>query len=364
MIEVRAPRVNANDDMATLAAWHAPAWKEVRPGEPICSIETTKASVEIEADAAGFVYPAVESGASVRVGEVLAWIFPEKSEALLETARRAAAPIAADGVIVSAKARQLMDAHGLTLADFPGAAVVSTKDVEAVAAARAGVAGISKADVIAGLDVGEDALLIWGGGYQGLVVLDVLIETGAFRPVAVIDRNLAEAELMGAPVFRPEHAEALYARGLRKAHVCIGSAADKLEVAETLKRIGFTLATIVHPSAVLSPSARLGEGVFVGPQALVGMETVIDDLCQLNNAASVAHHSHIGRGTQVSDGARIGGIVRIGEGCLVGIGTVVNSRVTVGDWCTLVSGVTIYDDVEGRTIVRADGTRIRSGKAS
>lgn len=352
-MEVLVPRANANDDDATLVALHATPWQTVKAGDLLASLETTKASIDVEAEVTGFFYPAAKVGETIRVGVVLGWVFPEKSQTLLDAALCKQPLTAEASIIISSKARGLMQARGLTESDFSGQSAISVRDVEAKSDRPRGLAALN--DIV----TGDDAVVIWGGGYQGQVVLDILSETGGRRAVAVIDRDLQKKDVMGVPVFRPTELENLRGRGLKNAHVCISDAAAKMEVAGVLKAAGFQLINVIHPSATLSSRATLGENVFVGPQALVGVASEIGDLCQINNAASIAHHTKLERAVAVSDGARIGGLVQIGEGTLVGIGTVINSRIAVGRNCVLVSGITIYSNVPDGTVVRADGTRAR-----
>jgi UDP-perosamine 4-acetyltransferase len=195
--------------------------------------------------------------------------------------------------------------------------------------------------LIDGLVIDDRSILIWGAGFQSTIALDALSEANGYRAIVLVDQSPQSARATGIPVLAPSCLPMLYDRGLRKAHICIGSPKVKIEVAGKLKEAGFSFVNIIHPSAVVSKSASLGEGVFVGPQVIVGPEARIEDFCQLNNAASVAHHSVIGRAVQVSDGARIGGAVRIGEGSLVGFGVVVGFRVTVDPWSTIRSGTTL-----------------------
>jgi sugar O-acyltransferase (sialic acid O-acetyltransferase NeuD family) len=356
-MEVLTPRVNANDNEAKVTAWHAARWQAVARGDLVCSIETTKASVDVEVNTAGFFYPAVEVGDTVKVGEILAWVFPKKDETLLAKAKQAREPSTTGDIVISAKARALMKENGLDVSAFADTAAISARDVEDLIHSRRS-SSVDADAVISSIETDDDAVLIWGGGYQGQVVLDILRETGAAKPVAVIDRNPRIERVSGLPVLRPQHVTKLFEHGLRKAHICIGNAADKIDVAAILKAVGFTLVNVIHPSAVISPAAKLGENVYVGPLVLIGVDVVIGDLSQLNNGASIAHHSCIGRAVQVSDGAKLGGIVRIGDGSLIGIGTVVNSRVSVGQGCTLVSGITIYENVKDGTVVRADGAHV------
>jgi UDP-N-acetylglucosamine acyltransferase len=54
-------------------------------------------------------------------------------------------------------------------------------------------------------------------------------------------------------------------------------------------------ATIIHPTAIVSPEAELGTGVRIGPFCTVGPHVVIEDGAQLVSHVVVDGHTHIGR---------------------------------------------------------------------
>src|SRR5689334_16086497 len=75
MIHVmRMPGVNANEDSAMLVRWMVDEGAAVKKGQFICEIETTKSTVEIEAEADGFIVPIAPPGASQQVGTPIAVI--------------------------------------------------------------------------------------------------------------------------------------------------------------------------------------------------------------------------------------------------------------------------------------------------
>jgi UDP-perosamine 4-acetyltransferase len=360
---VPLPRVNANDDSAILSAWLVQEWEPVTAHQPIALIETTKAVVELESTAEGLLVHAANTGDEIAIGEPVAYLMTRKDRAaaarLKEARRQTSTTVDTNGGPrpISAKARQAMTRHGLSLEDVPGSGPVRERDVAALIALREKeiLSEREQREQVERLTGGETDLILFGAALQAEVVLDCLDSTRTFGPVALIDDRPRAREVAGLPVLSAERLGAIRARGVRLAHVCIGDGDARLACGERLRREGFELVNVIHPGAIVATSATVGRGVFVGPFALVGPHARIGDLVQINNAATIAHHSVVERGARISDGAHVGGEVTIGARVLLGIGVAVNTRVRIGADSIVVSGVTVYGDVPPRSLVRADG---------
>ena len=360
---VRLPRVNANDDTALLSKWLVDEWDPVRVRQPIALVETTKAVVELESTAAGLLVHAAGVGEEIAIGEPVAYLLAQKdvgvAARLKEQRRQVVSYVDVDveSRPVSAKARQAMATHGISLGELPGSGPVRESDVAALVAQRRNeiLSETEQRQAVETLPAGERSLILFGAALQGEVVLGCLDVAGSFKAVALVDDRPKTRSVAGMPVLSARWLDAIRARGVRLAHVCIGDGAARLSCGQRLRQAGFEIVNVVHPTAVISSAATLGQGVFVGPLAIVGPHARIEDLVQINNAATVAHHSLVARGARISDGAHVGGEVTIGERVLLGIGVAVNTRVTIGADSTVVSGVAIYGDVAPRSIVRADG---------
>lgn len=74
---VTVPKLNNNDDTYLLLSWLAEEGAEVRPGDPIAEIETSKAVEEIEATAAGTLVHEVVAGSPCAAGTRIARIVPD-----------------------------------------------------------------------------------------------------------------------------------------------------------------------------------------------------------------------------------------------------------------------------------------------
>lgn len=158
---VKIPVMDQTTETVTLAAWLVQEGATVKGGEVLCEIETDKATVEIEAPAAGILRKIlIEKGASIPPRTIVALV-GEANEPLpevdpfQETPRggvAAATPAAAntpqatavtgahDKVIASPRARKLAEDNGIDLATLtPGGpdGRIIEDDVKAAIAARA-----------------------------------------------------------------------------------------------------------------------------------------------------------------------------------------------------------------------------------
>jgi UDP-perosamine 4-acetyltransferase len=351
-VTILMPRLNANDDNGVIVRWFKTPGQRTARGDQIAQIETTKATVDIEADAEGYFFPLADAGARPAIGAPIAWITSTYDhDALVRERDAAKAEISKGPRLASRKALELMAKVGLEVNDIPGTGPISADDVEKAHAARRPARGmpLEVADTLA---VDERSVVLFGAAEQGLVVLDCFLASAGFSPVCFIDDRPSGSTLAGLPVFTPDTVPTLRKLGVRYAHICIGAPAPRLRTAAQLKEQGFEIIQAIHPKAIVSPAASIGEGAYVGPGVVVGPEVIIGDYSQVNNNSTIPHHVRIGMAVRVSDGANIAGGVTIGDRTLLGLGVTVNTGCDIGADVTIVSGVSIFDKVPDNAIVR------------
>ncbi len=101
-VDVKVPRLAESISEATLVEWLKPDGSAVRADEPIATLETDKAAVELVADAAGVLSHARQPGDVVKVGDVLGRIEAGAVAATLPVAPPPAAPVASAGAAAPA----------------------------------------------------------------------------------------------------------------------------------------------------------------------------------------------------------------------------------------------------------------------
>lgn len=84
MHQIRLPKLNVNEDSATVVAWAVEDGARVRPGDVICTVETNKAAVDLEAEADGYLRHRAKPGQECAVREVLGFITEAPDEPLPE----------------------------------------------------------------------------------------------------------------------------------------------------------------------------------------------------------------------------------------------------------------------------------------
>lgn len=177
MHPVNIPQELVNDESVLLVEWMIPDGGEVKAGQAVALIETSKATAEIEAPRAGFLRRAAQQGTEVRVGAVCCYIADTATASLPSAAAPAAAakpapsrvpapaaparppaapapaaapaappvPVASadspapieSGPRFSSRARELLERHGLDKALFQGKGLIRESDVMAVLNFRA-----------------------------------------------------------------------------------------------------------------------------------------------------------------------------------------------------------------------------------
>jgi acetyltransferase-like isoleucine patch superfamily enzyme len=155
MLEIVLTREDANTEFALLAEWLVEDRAEVEQGQPVCVVETTKATVEVEAPGAGTIVQLYEEGVEVELGNVVARIAESAQElASLESGAEASMPTprAAEGERkATRKAVELAERHGVDLSAIEKRGFITEKDVEALIARHAAEAAPSARPLLAGV---------------------------------------------------------------------------------------------------------------------------------------------------------------------------------------------------------------------
>ena len=115
-------------------------------------------------------------------------------------------------------------------------------------------------------------IYIYGASGHGKVVADIARAVG-FTVVAFIDDDESKSEFCDLPCIRADKMQQL------PVALGIGSNRARQAVYEKLKKGGFEMPALIHPSAVISPSARIAEASVVMPNAVVNAYAAIGTGC-------------------------------------------------------------------------------------
>ena len=143
----------------------------------------------------------------------------------------------------------------------------------------------------------EKKLLIVGAGGHGKVVAEIAEDCG-YNYVAFIDDNSENAigKIDELENFKEEFMDAF---------IGIGNNKMRETLILRLKKSGFNIPTLIHPSAYVSKTCVIKEGTVIEPKAIINSRSII------------------------------------GEGSIVSVGTIVDHDVEIGNFCHINAGAII-----------------------
>ncbi len=185
--------------------------------------------------------------------------------------------------------------------------------------------------------VGRPRLLIVGAGGHGRSVAEAVLISGVFDLVGFCDDGAfaCGSEIWGIPVLGPAMEFCNYLEVASHAVVAIGNNSLRQKLFGQIHEAGFALASVVHPSAVVSPRAHLGEGVAVLAGAIVGTEAVLGRGVIVNCGAVVDHHAkvqdfgHLGVNACMAGGSVLGALAWMQAGSAIGYGVVIKPGIVL-----------------------------------
>jgi sugar O-acyltransferase (sialic acid O-acetyltransferase NeuD family) len=357
--QVLIPLLNPNEPEAVLADLSITEGQQVTEGDLICTLETTKSTADVHAEARGYVIGLqANEGHTVRAGDVLCYLAESPDEPLptkndhLPIDEETSLPA---GLRITQPALDLARKHGLGMDLFPIGSLITEGVVQSMLKKQT-----PSEFNLPESEFDPSAIIIYGGGGHGKSCLDLVRALGVYRVVGFVDDGIStNQDIMELPVLGGSEILAeLYAQGVRLAVNAVGGIGDltpRIQVFAKLAKAGFASPAIVHPTAFVEISATLAPGAQVFPHAYVGSEAQVGFGSIINTGAIVSHDCHLDEIVNISPGAILAGEVTVGRGALIGMGATINLMARIGSGARIGNGATVKSDVPQNGIVRAGG---------
>lgn len=195
-----------------------------------------------------------------------------------------------------------------------------------------------------------ERLVIIGAGGHGRVVADCAEQLKRYDKIVFLDDSYPERtvnhcwDIIGkAASWRDLNID-------DDVIVAIGNNAFREGLTNELIKSQFSVATLIHPSAIVSTHAKVGLGTVVFANVVVNCAVTIGNACIINTGATIDHDCKIGDGCHISPGANLAGTVTVGRLSWVGIGSSVVECMQIAENTQIGAGAAITSNTEKNSL--------------
>lgn len=151
-------------------------------------------------------------------------------------------------------------------------------------------------------------LIILGAGGYGRVIADVAEQLQKYREILFLDDTGVSEDIVGKcdDYVRYIDLETEF-------YPAFGNNELRFGWLERLRSANARLATLIHPSAYISPKAKIYEGTVCLPNSVINSYTEVHSGCIINAGALVDHNCVIKKGVHICLGAIVKANNRIPE---------------------------------------------------
>lgn len=348
---VLVPLINPNEPEAKLIEIHIKNKQFIKQGDILFSLETTKATSEVEAVSSGYIQLVSEEGNLYSVGDLLA-VITENMDDEIQPRFEHEKKESNDTIRITRPARQLADEMDLNINEFPKDKLITESVIREI------VKNTIQPDLESIHINSEKSILIYAGGGHAKSLIDLVKSINKYEIIGIIDDLIQKDTIvMGIPVIGTRAIlDKLEEKGLLFIANGVGgivNISSRVKVFDLIEKYKFQVPILVHHNAWVENSAIIEKGVQVFANSYVGSEALLKAFCMVNTNAVVSHDCIIGSYSHIAPGALLAGHVEVGDKTLVGMGVKTAIGIKIGDRARIGNGAIINANVPSKSIVPA-----------
>lgn len=197
-------------------------------------------------------------------------------------------------------------------------------------------------------------IILIGAGPLGINTAHIIHQQGIFEIAGFID---SKAGIVGGIKVLGDDSilESLLESGITHAVVCIGDAKKRIAISATIKKMGFTIPVLVHPSADLGIDTHIGEGSIIFHNAFIGPESTVGPYCIIEAGAFIGHNTILQEGVLIAARVTVGNHTSVGSCSTLKLGAGCASKLQLGLNCTVGEFRNLFTNL-------ADGENLAAGE--
>jgi len=140
--------------------------------------------------------------------------------------------------------------------------------------------------------------------------------------------------------------------------IAVGEPHGRHILRDKVKKGGFQLTTLIHPSVFIPDDTKLGEGVIIGYNCFISCNIVIGDGVLIQQFVNIGHDSIIGNDSVISAYVCVAGACCIGESTYIGMHVPIREKIKIGSQTIIGMGAVVVNDISDLVIAIGNPARV------
>lgn len=145
--------------------------------------------------------------------------------------------------------------------------------------------------------------------------------------------------------------------------IAVGEPSARKLLFDKIKLAGYSLATLIDETAVISDTAKISEGCVINAHAIVSAEVVMKENCLVMFESIIGHHACVDSHCVICPRASVGGYSKVGTQTFLGLGSSMIQGANIGDEAIVGLGAMVFRDVEDGVTVVGNPARVTKGNS-
>jgi sugar O-acyltransferase (sialic acid O-acetyltransferase NeuD family) len=208
-----------------------------------------------------------------------------------------------------------------------------------------------------------DNILLFGGGLQANICIDIIEKEHKYKIVGLVDsKAVIGSRLYGYEVVgRQENiVQLMNTYDVGAGLITIGDNYSRKYVRDCIVSIApqFRFINAIHPTVSIGRNVKLGKGVVMMAGVIVNPDSIVGDFCFLNTGAQLEHNCIMEEFAQLSAGSITGGKVRIGKYSAITLGVTIIDRINIGENTVVGSGSLVLNDLPDNVLAYGSPAKV------
>lgn len=147
----------------------------------------------------------------------------------------------------------------------------------------------------------------------------------------------------------------------REVIIAVGEPKAREKLFEKVREQHIAFATLIDPTAILSPTASIEAGVIICEYSTIHANVTISENCLIQPFCNIGHDIRIGKHTVLSSFCAPGGSLTIGNRVYIGMQSAIIENLTIEDDAIIGMGSVVYRDVLAGSTVLGNPARVTKG---